>query len=112
MFKTNDIDHGLAPIIVPLAAALIALAIFANPSQAQDISVQKLTYILPAGGYGVDECVSSASECGLIVANAWCEAHGHSAAKAFGSASDVTFSTDLKGSKAPGKGAIVITCGE
>ncbi|MDB5571573.1 MAG: uncharacterized protein JWN93_2756 [Hyphomicrobiales bacterium] len=111
MFKTNDIDHGIAPILVPLAAALLALAMFAGPSQAQEISSEKLTYVIPAGGYGVDECVSTASECGLIVANAWCEAHGHSAAKAFGSASDLTFSANLA-QKAPQKGSIVITCGE
>ncbi len=109
MFKTNDIDHGLAPIIVPLAAALLALAIFAGPSQAQ----QTPTYVIPAGdGYGVDECIATASECGLIVANAWCEAHGHGVATAFGAATDITFSANLVSTKAPDKGAIVITCGE
>ncbi len=108
MFKINDIDRGPAPIIVPLAAALIALAIFMSPSQAQ----QSSTYVIPAGGYGVDECLSTASECGLIVANAWCEAHGHGPARAFGAASDVTFSTSVIAAKAPEKGAIVIKCND
>ena len=38
-------------------------------------------------GYGVQDCLAEAGECGQIVANAWCEAHGHGAAVSFGPAS-------------------------
>jgi hypothetical protein len=38
-------------------------------------------------GYGLEECLSGAAECGQVVADAWCEAHGHGAALSFGPAS-------------------------
>ena len=37
-------------------------------------------------GYGLDECLNGA-DCGQVVADAWCEAHGHGAALSFGPAS-------------------------
>ena len=43
---------------------------------------------------GVADCLSGASECGRIIANAWCEAQGFSRAETFGLAvEDVTGST-------------------
>ena len=36
------------------------------------------------------ECMRTGGACGRFVANAWCEAHGHTRAIAFGSADDVT----------------------
>jgi hypothetical protein len=38
-------------------------------------------------GYGVEDCLAEAGECGQVVADAWCEAHGHGAAVSFGRAS-------------------------
>ena len=38
-------------------------------------------------GYGVQDCLAEAGECGQIVANAWCEAHGPGIAVSFGPAS-------------------------
>jgi hypothetical protein len=38
-------------------------------------------------GYGLEECLSGGAECGQVVADAWCEAHGHGAALSFGPAS-------------------------
>jgi len=38
-------------------------------------------------GYGVQDCLAEAGECGQIVADAWCEAHGHGVAVSFGPAS-------------------------
>jgi hypothetical protein len=46
--------------------------------------------IAAADGYGVEDCLAEGGECGRIVADAWCEAHGHGAAIAFGPAEDVT----------------------
>lgn len=43
-----------------------------------------------AEGYGIEDCLAAGGECGRAVANAWCEAHGHGAALAFGRADDVT----------------------
>ncbi len=47
-------------------------------------------------GYGVEDCLGDGGECGRVVADAWCEAHGHGGALSFGRAAD----------------AYVVTCGE
>ena len=46
--------------------------------------------IAAADGYGVEDCLAERGECGRVVADAWCETHGHGAAVAFGPAADVT----------------------
>ena len=43
------------------------------------------TFIIAAGqGYGVEDCLAEGGECGHVVANAWCEAHGRGEALRFG----------------------------
>jgi hypothetical protein len=111
MKKVCALDSGLPPFLVPVAAALLALAVFNAPAQAQKADG---VYLLPAGGYGVDECISESYECGRVVASAWCEAHGHGAVKAFGRAADVTNSvaTASAGQKALPANTVIISCGE
>ena len=112
MKKVCALDSGLPPFLVPLAAALLALALFNAPAQAQKGDG---VYLIPAGGgYGVDECISESYECGRVVASAWCEAHGHGVVKAFGRAADVTNSTGAAstGQKAVPANAVIISCGE
>ena len=51
------------------------------PSQAQDTT----TFVIAAAsGYGVEDCLGQAGECGQVVADAWCQAHGQGAALKFG----------------------------
>ncbi len=68
-------------------------------------------FLIPASdGYGVADCLVGGSECGTIVADAWCEAHGFSRAETFGLAvEEVTGSTEAT---APGRSErpISITC--
>ena len=54
------------------------------------------TFLIPASdGYGVADCLSGGNECGAIVADALCEAHGFSRAETFGLAvEDVTGSIE------------------
>lgn len=89
------------------AAALLALGSAAASAQTLPPGV----YIVPAGGYSVDECLAKSAECGRVVANAWCEANGHGKAKAYGSSNDITFSAGFQ-VKAPPRNAIVIACAE
>ena len=43
------------------------------------------TYVIAADeGYGVEDCLLGAGECGQVVADAWCEAHGAGNAIQFG----------------------------
>ena len=40
------------------------------------------TFIIAAmDGYGVEDCLADGAECGHVVADAWCEAHGHGPAR-------------------------------
>lgn len=74
------------------------------------------TFLIPAGdGYGVADCISSKSECGRIVANAWCESKGFARASEFGLASREDFTGSVSKAKtasAPPEQPLVITCGE
>jgi hypothetical protein len=60
-------------------------------------------------GYGLEECLSGGAECGQVVADAWCEAHGHGAALSFGPASRF-LGTATKVSAAPE--SYVVNCGD
>jgi len=44
------------------------------------------TFLIPSSdGYGVGECLTTpGSDCGQVVANAWCEAQGYAAANSYG----------------------------
>ena len=41
------------------------------------------------------DCLTDGKSCGRVVADAWCEAHGHGPAKSFGRASDITGATPV-----------------
>ena len=56
-------------------------------------------------GYGLEDCLAAGRECGQIVADAWCEAHGHGAAQSYGLSDRAT---PVSTASAP----YVITCGD
>ena len=56
-----------------------------GPGHAQE---PRTFVIAAAAGYGVEDCLGEASECGKVVADAWCEAHGRGAALKFGRSGD------------------------
>ena len=67
------------------ATALLAVAPMQTAHATED------AFTIPADeGYGIEDCMQSGRECGRVMANAWCEAHGHVKASAFGSTDDVT----------------------
>ena len=73
------------------------------------------TFLIPASdGYGVADCLSSKSECGKIVANAWCEAKGFRIATSFGLAAREDFTGSLSKTTpvAAQEQPLVITCGQ
>lgn len=46
---------------------------------------EKSSYVIAGtSGYGVEDCLGEGGECGQVVADAWCEAHGRGAAVKFG----------------------------
>src|SRR3712207_8485517 len=76
--------------------ALTAASFIVVPNGTSQANVVNATFLIPASdGYGVADCLAGASECGRIVANAWCESHGFSRADTFGVAvEEVTGSTE------------------
>lgn len=97
---------SLSALTFSLSATLCGL-----PAAAQASPLPRGVYVIPAGGYSVDECVARSQDCGRVVASAWCEAHGHGRATAFGSAADVTFAT-VMAAKTPPRNALVIACAD
>ncbi len=84
-----EFEHRVLPrIILPLMAGLV-LAAIAGRSQVQ--AADRNSFVINDNeGYGITECLTNGTACGRIVADAWCEAHGHGQAVAFGRADDVT----------------------
>ena len=74
----------------------------ASPGAAYVISDQE--------GYGLLECLMGNADCGKIVADSWCAAHGHGAARAYGRADDVTASTDAKAPGSSIEPAAIVAC--
>jgi hypothetical protein len=71
------------------------------------------TLVIPLeDGYGFQDCLSKKRPCGFVVADAWCEAHGLAASKAFGRAED------MEGALADVRladitpGSYLVTCGD
>jgi hypothetical protein len=97
-------------LIAPLLAGLLISAAYQSNAQAEPT---KTFVISDQEGYGVLECLTETSSCGKIVADAWCEAHGHGPSRGFGPAEDVTASTRATAAQQPvAPGAAVIACTE
>lgn len=90
--KFREFEHDVLPrILIPFLGGLFVLcAIHTGARAAAPSSAPKSFIVSAADGYGVNECIKTGDECAKIVADAWCEAHGNGAAKAFGRADDVT----------------------
>lgn len=92
-----------------LAAGLLVSAAYCSSAQAAPASY----IVVDDDGYGVLDCLTQKSECGKIVADAWCESHGHGPAKAYGRAEDITASIGADAPREPVKpGAAVVSCTE
>ena len=95
-----------------LASAALPLVMVPNGTSRAAAGSATKTFIIPASdGYGVADCLASGTECGQVVASAWCEAQGFAQAASFGLAApeDVTGSVELA-STAPTERPIAITC--
>jgi hypothetical protein len=59
----------------------LVAASFAHPARAEDSHEYE---VAANDGYGLEDCLAAGSQCGQVVADAWCEAHGHGHALAYG----------------------------
>ena len=96
--RFTQFEHQFLPrILMPLLGGLFVICALHQAAHAESgpAGAGGGSFIVSvADGYGVNDCIKSGDDCAKIVADAWCEAHGHGAAKAFGRAGDVTGSID------------------
>ena len=99
-----------AAIAAPLSIALLALAASGAPGRAAE------NYVIPSSdGYGIGDCMHAGVDCGRVIADGWCESHGHAHVLAFGTVEDVTGSVQASTKPEPvaaAPGDIVIRCGD
>lgn len=118
--KLYEFEHNILPhVLVPLLGGLFVILALHSAARAESSAPRALAnnnFIVSADdGYGVKDCIKSGDDCAKIVADAWCEAHGHGAAQAFGRADDITASIE-KSAAAPARkisdDAVFISCGD
>jgi len=111
MFIESKYEGSVWPrLIAPLLAGLLVSAAYHSGAQAETPSIHVIS---DQEGYGVLECLTQKSDCGKIVADAWCESHGHGPARAYGPAEDVTAAIPASDSRRPAAaGAAVVSCAE
>ena len=99
-----------APRFIAAAASFALAALAVLPARAAE------NYVIPASdGYGIGECMHAGVDCGRVIADSWCESHGHAHVLAFGTVEDVTGSIQASNKPEPVKAApgdIVIRCGD
>lgn len=93
--KFYEFEHNFFPhILIPLLGGLFVICALQSAARAETSALGHNSFIIGDDGYGVKDCIRSGDECAKIVADAWCEAHGHGDAKAFGRADDITASIE------------------
>ena len=109
MPSTDSRFRTLPPVLLALAAFALAGSC-ASAARAQE----RANYTISDNdGYGIGDCMRSGSACGRVMADSWCQAHGHSHALSFGSGDDVTGSVAVsEASTKPNPGDVVIRCGD
>jgi hypothetical protein len=110
-FSTHE-RYAWLRIVAPLLGALFAASAYHGSVRAAP-RAERVYVIANDDGYGTNDCITQRRECGKIIADAWCESHGHGTAVSFGSAFDVTGSIDTKAkSPAVASDAAVVSCAE
>jgi hypothetical protein len=98
--------------ILPPISLFLLVSTVALPESTAARAAEGSTFIIAASeGYGVEDCLAERSECGRVVADAWCEAHGHGASLSYGLADDVTGAIQDAATHATGA-PYVISCSD
>jgi hypothetical protein len=88
--------------LLTVALALFVATYETDPAGAAEASTFVIASTL---GYGVEDCLGEGGECGRVVADAWCEAHGRGVALKFGQQTEA-------GTALSGPRPYFITCGD
>jgi hypothetical protein len=84
---------------------------FGQTAPAQAAEVRSFV-LAPSEGYGVQECLDKADECGLAMADAWCQSQGRGRALSYGPSDALTDAAPGAATKQVQPSAYVITCGD
>jgi hypothetical protein len=85
-FREGQIMRKRLSVFACLGMATVAVALAVSSgheSEARSKSAQRDFVIAGTDGYGTHDCLASGSDCGRIVANAWCESKGFKGALAY-----------------------------
>jgi hypothetical protein len=100
---------AFAAVVASAAGSLVVL-----PNGATRAAAKDATFLIPAAdGYGVADCLTAPdSECGRVVADAYCEAQGFAKSESFGraAAEDVTASVEAAPMRSESERPIRISC--
>lgn len=100
-----------APVGRRAFAALFAGVLFVAGGASAETGPGAAYVISDQEGYGLLECLTQKDDCGKIVADSWCAAHGHGAARAFGRANDAAAPSEAKASGASvAPDAAIVAC--
>jgi hypothetical protein len=101
---------ALSGFVTILAVAAVSLIVL--PNGTPRAAGGETTFLIAAtDGYGVADCLTGGTECGSIVANAWCESQGFSRAESFGLAAPETVTGSAQVGLTPrSERPISITC--
>ena len=95
-----------------LLVAFASFAFVAGSTSSSQAAGGHNFIIAGSEGYGLQDCLGGAGDCGQVVANAWCEAHGQGPALAFGKTDDVTGAIVSSSQPKLPSGAYFVTCGD
>jgi hypothetical protein len=96
-----------------LGSATLSFMVLPTAATRAAVNGPDATFLIPASdGYGVADCLMGKAECGKVVANAWCEAHGFSGAQSFGPAApqEMTSAVETVSTSKRAATPIAITC--
>lgn len=107
---------GSLAIAALMALGLAGQALAGSDGETPRVAANHVekTFLIPSSdGYGVADCLTSpGSECGQVVANAWCEAQGFASAGSYGTAAadEYTGAIEQPAVTKPADRPIRITC--
>jgi len=103
-------DHRkLFRLVVFLLGGIWAAFALKMPARADE---SRTLIIPPNDGYGFEECLKGGSQCGLVVADAWCKAHGFAGSNGFGPADEASGTMDEASRSSIEPGSFHVTCGD
>jgi hypothetical protein len=108
MFAAGD-HRKLFRLVLFLLGGILAALALKIPAGADE---SRTLIIPPNDGYGFEECLKPGSQCGLVVADAWCKAHGFAGSNGFGPANEATGAMDEASRSNIEPGSFHVTCGD